>query len=141
MENITQEDQYKKLDLNHKCDEHSTNCARLTLMEEKLSVVEANTKVVDKLSAKVSLLLTIMSFTIVLVFSGVLYTQVGISNFKEMYNEQRIELGEKVTKTNKEDRDFILNEFRILSTNLDGKINELSRKITILETTISRDNK
>jgi hypothetical protein len=43
-------------------------------MEEKLSVVEANTKVVDKLSAKVSLLLTIMSFTIVLVFSGVLYT-------------------------------------------------------------------
>jgi hypothetical protein len=58
-----------------------------------------------------------------------------------MYNEQRIELGEKVTKTNKEDRDFILNEFRILSTNLDGKINELSRKITILETTISRDNK
>lgn len=141
MENTIQEDQYKKTENKHKCDEHATNCARISLMEEKLSVVEANTKMVDKLSTKVSLLLTIMSFTVIIVFSGALYTQIGLANFKDIYNEQRIELSEKVAKTNKEDREFLVNEIKSMSIHIDNRINELSRKITVLETTIARDSK
>jgi len=122
------------------CDEHLVRTKQIEILEEKLSVVEENTKTVNKLATKVSLLLTIMSFTVVLVTSAAIYTFTGLASFKETYAEHRLQLHSEISKMHIADKEFIQKEIKTLSDSLDVRISELSRKVTVLETTVSNTN-
>lgn len=70
--------------------------ARLGILESQYKVVERHTTTVSKLSTKVTLLLTIMTFAAVIATGGVVYTFTGINDFKDSYHIDKIDFQKQI---------------------------------------------
>ena len=105
------------------------NSERLSILESKYDVIAKNTEVVIKLAAKVSLLLSIMSFVVVIVTGGAMYTFTALSNFKDVYAEDRIVLHEKIVDSQRENRILIQDSIKDLELRMDDRLDDVERNI------------
>ena len=105
------------------------NSERLSVLESKFDVIAKNTEVVIKLAAKVSLLLSIMSFVVVIVSGGAMYTFTALSTFKDVYAEDRLELHTKIVESQKENRILIQDSISKLEDNIDERLDEVEENI------------
>lgn len=105
-------------------------------MAQKLTVVESNTSTVNKLSARVGLLITIMSFGTVLMSSTCIYMFTGLNDFKQMYNSHRLSTQQQLYSLQKENMEVLVKEIRTLERTLDNKLHMLSNRITKLESVV-----
>lgn len=99
--------------------------SRLSIMEKKYKVVEDHTITVSRLSTKVSLLLTIMSFAVVIVSGAAIYTFTGLNAFKDVYNEDRIGIYQLVNETQISNRKLIQDSIDSLENSLDTRIDNI----------------
>lgn len=146
MDTRTKQSQVVELPPNSKictqpCVDHVLQSSKIEILESKLALVEENTKTVNRLSTKVSLLLTIMSFVIVMVTSGALYTFTGLSTFKDTYSEHRLQLQADINKMNTEDKEFIRKELKELTNSIDQRISELAKKVSTIEAAVNNSPK
>lgn len=118
------------------CIDALVNRKNIEVLEAKLAVVEENTKTVNRLSVKVSLLLYLMSFIITIVSAGALYMFTGLSSFKDTYSEHRLQLQATISQMHNTDKELVRSEIKELLGNIEPQIKELSKKVTYLETRI-----
>ena len=114
------------------------NSERLSVLESKYDVIAKNTEVVIKLAAKVSLLLSIMSFVVVIVSGGAMYTFTALSKFKDVYAEDRIELHTKIVESQKENRILVQDSISKLEDNLDDRLDDMEENISKITNKIDR---
>jgi hypothetical protein len=123
------------------------NNSRISIMEEKYKVVEDHTITVSKLSAKVSLLLTIMSFCVMIVSGAAVYTFTGLNNFKDIYVEDRIEIHKLINDTQINNRILIEQSIRrleaalykridVIEDNMEIRMNDIEKQYIELKTKI-----
>lgn len=105
--------------------DHLDPASRLSIMEKKYKVVEDHTVTVSKLSTKVSLLLTIMSFAVVIVSGAAVYTFTGLNNFKDVYTEDRIDIHHLINDTQISNRELIQESIISLKVSLDDRIDDI----------------
>ena len=121
------------LDCDKKCSDHLVNGKRIEILEQQYTTVEKNTVSLTKLATKVSILLTVMSFIVILVSGGVIYTFTGLSKFKDTYNEDRIELYNDINHSQDKNRELIQQSIYNLERSLNTKIDKLDSKIEKLK--------
>ena len=114
------------------------NSERLSVLESKYDVIAKNTEVVIKLAAKVSLLLSIMSFVVVIVSGGAMYTFTALSNFKDVYAEDRLELHTKIVESQKENRILIQDSINKIESNIDDRLDDVEANINKINNKIDR---
>ena len=114
---------------NKQCDEHTLNTNRISVLEEKYSVVARNTIAVERLNSKVSILLTVMSFIVLLVSGGVMYTFTGLNNFKEVYAKDRLILNTQILQSQENNRKMIAESLQRFEQSLNARMDKLERKI------------
>lgn len=105
--------------------DHLDPSSRLSIMEKKYKVVEDHTVTVSKLSTKVSLLLTIMSFAVIIVSGAAVYTFTGLDKFKDVYNEDRIGVHQLINETQISNRKLIQDSIDALESSLDTRIDDI----------------
>ncbi len=125
-------------DCDKKCTDHAVNTSRISVLEDKYSVVVENTSTVSKLSSKVSLLLVFMTMVVIIVSGGALYTFTGINTFKDTYFEDRITLNKELTIMNIENRDLIIDSIDDLEDSMYHKIEKLDDRIDVIDKTVSK---
>ena len=121
------------------CPEHSVTDNRLTAVEEKQTVVETNTAIVNKLTGRVGLLIAIMSLGTVAVTGGAIYTFTAIAQFKSEYSEHRIALIDKMNKSQNETVARLSGRMEGMERRIDGRMDDLSNRMATMEATIKRD--
>ena len=88
--------------------EQADQAGRISVLESKYDVIAKNTEVVIKLASKVSLLLTIMSFVVVIVSGGAVYTFTALSNFKDVYAQDRMQFHTQIVESQDKTGPFCL---------------------------------
>lgn len=117
------------------------NSERISVLESKYDVIAKNTEIVIKLAAKVSLLLSIMSFVVVIVSGGAMYTFTALANFKDVYAEDRLALHNKIVESQKENRILIQDSIHDLESNIDDRMDIVERKVEKLGNQIDQLHK
>lgn len=107
--------------------DHLDPSSRLSIMEKKYKVVEDHSITVSKLSTKVSLLLTIMSFAVIIVTGGAVYTFTGLDQFKDVYNEDRLEIHHLVLESQIENREMVRNSMQRLENVMDDRYDVIEK--------------
>ena len=121
--------------------EQALQASRISVLESKYDVIAKNTEVVIKLASKVSLLLSIMSFVVVIVSGGAIYTFTALSNFKDVYAQDRINLHTQIVDTQKESRLLIQESIDDLEETMDSRLDDVERNISVLQTKIDTFHK
>lgn len=111
------------------CASHSGNNERIHQLEEKMAVVENNTATVAKLTARVNLLLLLISFGTTGVIGGAVYTFTGLSRFKDIYAADRITLQQQLNAMQKANIESLNTGLKELNAGLNTKIDNLDHKV------------
>ena len=116
-------------------------------MKEKTQE-EINTIAVNKLASKVSLLLTIMSFVIVIVSGGAIYTFTGLNQFKDIYAQdrlnQQIQFAESQRKNTRQLTDAMVDLEHSIGSKIDNmndRLNNLEKNMIKLQTKLDARRK
>jgi hypothetical protein len=120
------------------CKSHGEFITKIKILEDKFSVIESNTIVINKLTSKISLLLTIMSFTIVIITGGATYTFTSLNKFKDTYSENRILLQSHLSETQLKNEKFIQKNFKKLEQSIDERLDKVEINIVKLESKIGK---
>ena len=98
--------------------------SRLSILEKRYGVVEEHTITVSKLSSKVSVLLTLMSFAVFIVSGAAVYSFTGLDSFKDSYNDDRVEMHRIMNKTQNDNREVITYAIKALEEGVSKKMKE-----------------
>jgi len=104
------------------CKEQTKTALEVQALAQKLTVVESNISTVNKLSARVGLLITIMSFGTVLISSTCIYMFTALNDFKDVYNSHRLNTQQQLFSVQKNNQDKIVEEIRTLERTLTFKL-------------------
>ena len=77
-----------------------------------------------------------MTFSAVIITSGVLYTFIGINEFKDIYTDNRIELHNKISDIQEKHTSKIQDHLRIVSDDINEEIFILSNRVNDLDGSI-----
>lgn len=116
--------------------EQADQAGRISVLESKYDVIAKNTEVVIKLASKVSLLLTIMSFVVIIVTGGAIYTFTALSNFKDVYAEDRMQFHTQIVDSQDKNRELIQDSIHELEQTMDNRLDDVERNISIITTKI-----
>lgn len=119
------------------CGEHATKTSEIHQLQEKLQVVENNTATMNRLTGRVNMLVTLMSIGTISVLGGAIYTFTALSNFKEVYAKDRIEMQQQLTSMQKENITALNSGLAILDTNIDSRIDGMSDRLVKLEVALA----
>jgi len=111
---------------------YNTKNKKDTLMKEKTQE-EINTIAVSKLASKVSLLLTIMSFVIVIVSGGAIYTFTGLNQFKDIYAQDRLNLQIQFAESQRKNTRQLTDAMADLEHSIGGKMDNMNNRLNNLE--------
>jgi hypothetical protein len=100
------------------CKDHAMNDNRLTILEEKLQIIEDNTKVVDQLTGRVNLLIVLMAITATTVSGGAMYTFTAISRFKQNHAGEQLSIEKQIHE---------------LEQTIDKRFDSIEHRLTLIE--------
>ena len=115
------------------CKHHEDNLRRISVLENKYTVVEENTITVNKLTSKVSLLLTIMSFVIFIVSGGAIYTFTGLNDFKDIYSLDRMNLQKQISTTQEKNTEKLTNAISSLQDEIGDRLDDFDERMDDFE--------
>ena len=118
------------------CPEHSGTQERLKAVEDDMTIVKTNTAIVNKLSTRVGMLITIMSIGTLTVLAGTIYTFTAIAQFKGDYAEHRVDLIDKMNTAQNETVEKLGDKIADSERRIDNRLDDLSTKIAKLEATV-----
>lgn len=118
------------------CPEHKVTDRRLLTLEEKLTVVEKNSAIVNKLSVRVSMLITLISIGTLTVLGGSIYTFTAVSKFRSDYTEHRIEMMQHMNESQKEMLAVFTQKMEGMERRIEDKMDSMGQKINTLEHTV-----
>lgn len=106
---------------------------RISILEDKYTLTEKNAINVTALTAKVSILLSIMTFSVIIVSAGTVYTFTGLNTFKDIYASDRLTLHTYISETQKEHADNINQTLSDLENNMDEEFKTIEEKLDKME--------
>ena len=106
---------------------------RITVLEEKYTVIKNNSTIDNRLTTKVSLLLTIMSFAVVIVTAGAVYTFTGLNDFKDSYALDRMELHTQMTASNEKNAEKIQSAINSLEDSIYDRLDDFDHRLDKFE--------
>ena len=109
----------------HKCEEHSKVDFIVKALTARLDNIDLALIVLGKLSERVALLITLVGVSGSIVVAGCIYTFTALPNFKEVYSAHILETQKQFFTMRSENN--------TLSSDLHGKINAISERISNLE--------
>ena len=115
------------------CPEHKVTDRRLITLEDKLTVVEANSAIVNKLSVRVSMLITLISIGTLTVLGGSIYTFTAVSKFRSDYTEHRIAMMQQMNDAQKETRELFTDKMDGMERRIELRMDSMGDKINTLE--------
>ena len=115
------------------CPEHKVTDMRLLTLEDKLTVVEANSAIVNKLSVRVSMLITLISIGTLTVLGGSIYTFTAVSKFRSDYTEHRIAMMQQMNDAQKETRELFTDKMDGMERRIELRMDSMGDKINTLE--------
>lgn len=113
--------------------DNNESSRRITVLEEKYTVIENNTSTVNRLTGKVSLLLTIMSFAVVIVTAGAIYTFTGLNDFKDTYAVDRMELHTQISQAQEKNTEKIQSSIDQLEYSIYNRLDNFDDRLDGLE--------
>ncbi len=115
------------------CGYVTDHTARLKILEEQYKIVGQHTEIVNKLSTKVTLLLTIMTATLAIAAAGVVYTFTGVNEFKDIYTKDKIEFKTQLISSVADIEKSMNANLIAIEKNLDKRMDGIERRVIMME--------
>lgn len=116
-----------------KCEDHNKVDYILRDLTSRLDSIDNALVSLTKLSARVTLLISVITVGSTIMFAGCIYTFTALPTFKETYSIHILETQKQLSTIQEEGRNFTRAEVSKMSQELCGKISALDAKVTSLD--------